>query len=241
MNHLAEIAQFLVEINNMKKKIFLGIILMTLLAGSLALLSVGGSFAIQPKDEPPRNQKVTVDVFAPGSGDVAGISDKAFLVDLAVDFKNYNLAQTGFTTPELTGPGAHNNVAPFPGVFVPGSDAKFPGLIVLISTTTLGAGQGQNLAGLFNVVTVTDRSTLGKVPMTELWATWIVGAAGFGTGNSHLLVAIASDKNGNGIFDDAPNVVPDANGDGIIDAVDVVAFGVVSNIAQVDFVINANP
>jgi len=225
----------------LKKKTVLGIILVTVLAGSLAFLSVSGSFAISSKDEPPRNESVTVEVFAPGRGDVAGISNRAFLVDLAADFKNYDLAATGFTTPELSGPGAHNNVAPFPGVFAAGNDAKFPGLIVLLSTTTLGAGQGQNLAGLFNIVTVTDRSTLGKVPVTELWATWIVGAAGFGTGNSHLLVAIAADKNGNGIFDDAPNVVPDANGDGKIDSTDLVAFGIVSNIAEVDFVINANP
>jgi hypothetical protein len=225
----------------MKKKTFLAIILVTLLAVSLTFLSISATFANQPNGEPPRNEKVTVEVFAPGSGDVAGILNKAFLVDLAVDFKNYDLAQTGFTAPELSGPGAHNNVAPFPGVFAAGSNAKFPGLIVLLSTTTLGAGQGQNLAGLFNIVTVTDRSTLGKVPATELWATWIVGAASFGTGDSHLLVAIAADKNGNGVFDDAPNVVPDTNGDGKIDAADLVAFGVASNIAEVDFVINPNP
>lgn len=218
-----------------------GIILVTLLSVSLALLSVSGSFANSPISEPPRNEKVTVEVFAPGSGDVAGTSDKAFLVDLAADFKGYDLAKTGFTAPELTGPGAHNNTAPFPGVFAAGTNAKFPGLIVLLSTTALGGGQGQNLAGLFNIVTVTDRSTLGKVPMTELWATWIVGAASFGTGDSHLLVAISADKNGNGIFDDAPNVVPDANGDGKIDQTDLVAFGVTSNIVQVDFVINSNP
>lgn len=223
------------------RKTLLGTILISLLAGSLALLSVSGSFAIKTEDQPPRNEKVTVEVFAPGQGDIAGLSNRAFLVDMAVDFKGYDLAATGFTTPELTGPGAHNNVAPFPGVFAAGSDANFPGLIVLLSTTTLGAGQGQNLAGLFNIVTVTDRSTLGKTPVTELWATWIVGAAGFGTGNSHLLVAIAADKNGNGVFDDAPNVISDVNGDGIIDATDLAAFGIASNIVQVDFVINSNP
>ncbi len=221
------------------KKTFLGIVLIAVLAGSVAILSVNATFANQ--GEPPRNERVTVEVFAPGSGDVAGISNKAFLVDLAVDFKNYDLEQTGFTTPALTGPGVHSNAPPFPSVFAAGSNPKFPGLIVLLSTTTLGAGQGQNVAGLFNIVTVTDRSTLGKVPTTELWATWIVGAASFGTGDSHLLVAIASDRNGNGIFDDAPNVVPDANGDGKIDSTDLVAFGVASNLVQVDFVINANP
>jgi hypothetical protein len=225
----------------MKKKTFLGIGLVTLLAGSLALLSLSATFATQPTSEPPRNQKITVEVFAPGPGDIAGISNRAFLVDLAADFKGYDLAATGFTTPELTGPGAHNNVPPFPAPFAAGNNTKFPGLIVLLSTTTLGAGQGQNLAGLFNIVTVTDRSTIGVVPATELWATWIVGAASFGTGDSHLIIAISADKNGNGIFDDAPNVVPDANGDGNIDAKDLVAFGVASNVVEVDFVINANP
>jgi hypothetical protein len=222
------------------KKTIIGIVLVAVLVGSVAFLSVNASFA-NSKGEPPRNEKVTVEVFAPGSGDNAGISNKAFLVDLAVDFKNYDLAQTGFTTPALTGPGVHSNAPPFPSVFGAGSNPKFPGLIVLLSTTTLGAGQGQNLAGLFNIVTVTDRSTLGQVPTTELWATWIVGAASFGTGDSHLIVAVASDKNGNAIFDDAPNVVPDANGDGNIDSTDLDAFGVASNIVQVDFVINANP
>ena len=56
-----------------------------------------------------------------------------------------------------------------------------------------------------------------------------------------LAQLLAADKNGNGVFDDAPNVVPDANGDGKVDATDLVACGVVSNIAEVDFTINPNP
>ena len=54
---------------------------------------------------------------------------------------------------------------------------KFLGLIVLISTTTLSSGQGHNLTGLFNIVTVTDRNTLGNAPIRivgdmDYWRGW---------------------------------------------------------------------
>jgi len=190
---------------------------------------------------------------------MAGLGNRAFLVDMEVEFRGFNLTQTGFTAPQLTGPGAHNNTAPFPGTFSIGKDDRFPGLIVLLSGTTLGAGQGQNLANLFNIVTVTDRRTMDKgnagehgggiekgklcmdCPVTELWATWIVGAPSFGTGNSTLLVAIAEDKNGDGIFNDAPEVVQDADGDGDVDKDDLEASGVASGIVKVRFFINPNP
>ena len=50
-----------------------------------------------------------------------------------------------------------------------------------------------------------------------------------------LRVAVASDKNKDGVYNDAPAVVPDANRDGRINAVDLTAFGVASNIAVVPF------
>lgn len=77
-------------------------------------------------------------------------------------------------------------------------------------------------------------------PVTELWATWIVGASAFGTGNSTLLVAIAEDKNGDGFFNDAPNAVPDADGDGDVDKDDLEASGVASGRVEVEFFINPN-
>ena len=55
---------------------------------------------------------------------------------------------------------------------------------------------------------------------------------------SKIYVAVANDLNGDGIYNDAPGVVPDANGDGVCDAKDLKAFGVASNIAKARFFIN---
>jgi hypothetical protein len=189
------------------------------------------------------SKHVTIEVFAPKGGDVAGVGGRAFFVDLKAVFHDATLAETGAGL-ELTGPGAHQTAPPFPSPFGVGADDKFPGLIVLLSTTQIGVGPGQNLAGLFNLVGVTNRDDQD----TEIWATWIVGAPGFGASPANpgpveatLLVAVAGDTNGNGVFDDAPDVVPDMNGDGVIDEKDLKLIGVASNIKKVKFSINGSP
>ena len=74
----------------------------------------------------------------------------------------------------------------------------------------------------------------------EIWDTWIVGAANFGCDtNSTVYAAIAADKNGDGIYNDAPNAVPDSDGDGDVDRKDLKAFGVASNIEKADFFIRS--
>ena len=177
---------------------------------------------------------VGIEVFAPETGDRAGIGSLGFLVDMEVTFKHANLEQTGFTGPQLTGPGGHANILPFPGLAAPGHDDRFPGLIVLLSTTQIGAKSCQNLAGLFNITGVTNRND----PETELWATWIVGAAAFGHNvDSKLSVAVAKDINRDGIYNDAPDVIPDSNGDGVCDERDVRAFGIDSDVETADFTI----
>ncbi len=225
-----------------------------------AAIVFAGAFLGASADSMKGEKKIEIEIFAPEKGDMVGLGNRAFLVDMSVGFRGFNLTQTGFTAPQLTGPGAHNDTAPFPGTFSPGKDDRFPGLIVLLSGTTINApfsGPGTNLANLFNIVTVTDRRTIGMAgehgrgiekgelcmdcPVTELWATWIVGAPAFGTGNSTLLVAIADDKNKDGIFNDAPNSVPDADGDGDVDKDDLEASGVASGIVEVGFFINPNP
>jgi len=73
----------------------------------------------------------------------------------------------------------------------------------------------------------------------EIWDTWIVGAPSFGKNvHSVLRVAVAADKNHDGIYNDAPAVVPDSNYDGRINAVDLKAYGIASNIAVVPFQIS---
>ncbi len=188
-------------------------------AGATAAAGGHASAAASPQ--------VKVQVFAPRPNDVVGKQSKGFFVDLAVRYPSLASAGADF---QLTGPGTHQNQAPFPGAIAPGVDEKLPGLIVLLSTSTLGGRNAQNLANLFNLTGFTNQKT------NEIWDTWLVGAPAFGKNvHSVLRVAVAADKNKDGIYNDAPAVVPDANDDGRITALDLKAFGIASDIVAVPF------
>jgi hypothetical protein len=202
-------------------------------AGSASAHSAGNSQRAKP---------VRIEVFAPERGANAGASGFGWFVDMEIDFLGKDLAQAGFSGLQLTGPGVHNNVPPFPGAFSTGQDDRLPGLVVLTSTTnnTLPgfSGPGTNLANLFNLTGITNRDN----KETELWDTWIVGAAIAGQNiDTTLTVAVIDDLNHDGIYNDAPNVVPDVNKDGAINADDVRLLGVASNIVTVPFHINGAP
>jgi hypothetical protein len=195
-----------------------------LLIGAITTTASGGQTSpTQTRADAP----VSVTVLSPRKGDLAGKESKGFFVDLALRYPSVASSGADF---QLTGPGAHQNQAPFPGAFAPGVDERLPGLIVLLSTSTIGARNAQNLANLFNLTGFTNQKT------NEIWDTWLIGAAAFGR-NVHtvLRVAVAADKNRDGIYNDAPAVVPDSNRDGRINAADLNAFGVASNIATVPF------
>lgn len=197
------------------------------------------------------SRAVKIEMFAPENGHNVGIGGRGWFVDLAIEYKT-PLAQTGFTSNadgkpgfQLTGPnspasaafaaGVHNNVNPFPGTFSLGADDRLPGLVVLLSTTGVGAGSCQNIANLFNLTGVTNM----RPDATELWDTWLVGAPNFGVGTaSKIFVAVAKDLNADGIYNDAPATVIDADGNGMCDARDLRAMGVASNIETADFYIN---
>ncbi|MEO7744638.1 MAG: hypothetical protein ABIV05_00260 [Actinomycetota bacterium] len=184
------------------------------------------------------SQPVHVDVQAPGGGDNAGTEGKGWFVDLDIDYPATGadgLTAAGFTGLQLTGPGVHNNVAPFPGTFSAGQDDRLPGLVVMTSTTAAFSGPGTNLANLFNLSGITNRTA----EETEIWDTWIVGAAIAGKNvDSTVTVAVVADLNHDGIYNDAPGVVTDLNRDGVVDAKDLAVLGVASNIKTVDFHIN---
>lgn len=170
-------------------------------------------------------------------GQVAG-----WFVDLDLEFDDTSLAATGFSGNQLTGPAAHNNNAPFPGTFSTGADDRMPGLVVLTSTTnsTLPgfSGPGTNLANLFNLTGVTNRDRAG----VELWDTWIVGAPIAGKDvETTLTVAMVDDLDGDGVYNDAPDVVTDQNGDSRIDKRDLEKIGVASRVETVTFRINGAP
>jgi hypothetical protein len=194
---------------------------------ALAAVFAATAAATNGKASRNANSAVQVEVFSPRDGDAAGKQSKGFVVDLALRYPSLAASGADF---QLAGPGIHQNQAPFPGTFAPGVDEKVPGLIVLLSTSTVGAKNAQNLANLFNLTGFTNQKT------NEIWDTWIVGAPSFGKNvRSVLRVAVAADKNKDGIYNDAPAVVPDSNRDGRINAVDLEAYGVASNIAVVPF------
>jgi hypothetical protein len=198
--------------------------------GLAAVVATGATASTATSASAKADPPVKVQVFAPRPGDAAGEASKGFVIDLAAQYPS--LASSGANF-QLTGPAAHQNQAPFPGAFSPGTDEKLPGLIVLLSTSTVGARNAQNLANLFNLTGITDRKT------NEIWDTWIVGGPSFGKNvRSVLRVAVAADKNHDGIYNDAPAVVPDVNHDGRINAADLKAYGVASNIVTVPFLIS---
>jgi hypothetical protein len=207
--------------------------------GSGVFLSAGSADARQAPKHP---KPVQVEVLSPEQGHNAGIAGTGWFVDMEVHFTKASLASTGFTGLQLTGPAGHNNIAPAPGLFGTGHDDRMPGLVVLTSTTSATlpgfSGPGTNLAGLFNLTGVTNRTPRE----TELWDTWIVGAPVAGSGvDTVLTVAEVKDLNHDGIYNDAPDVVTDANGDGRVDYRDLKALGVASNIVRVPFHISADP
>ena len=184
-------------------------------------------------DDEDKNEVVVIDMFAPGKNDHAGIGGRGWFVDLAITYPG-DIAASGFTDFQLTGPGPHNDAAPFPGTFSLGADDRLPGLIVLVKTTTIGAQSCQNIANLFNITGVTNVTKTD----VEIWDTWLVGAPLFGKGKTKIYVAVAADLNKDGIFNDAPNAVPDADGNGVCNKKDLEAFGVASNIVKEKFFIN---
>jgi hypothetical protein len=207
-----------------KRTIIIALALLALVVAASASAATGKKASTKAKTA------VAVEVFSPRTDDVAGKQSKGFLVDLALRYPSLPASGADF---QLTGPTTHQNQAPFPGVFAPGVDEKLPGLIVLLSTSTVGARNAQNLANLFNLTGFTNQKT------NEIWDTWIVGAPSFGQNvRSVLRVAVAADKNKDGIYNDAPAVVPDSNHDGRINAIDLKAYGVASNIAVVPFEIH---
>ncbi|MDP1682138.1 MAG: hypothetical protein Q8L39_10255 [Burkholderiales bacterium] len=210
-------------------------ILNKLVCASALALTVGVAVADNDRHD---DRSANITVFAPGAGDVAGVSSRGFLVDLAVEFEG-DLASTGASS-ELTGPGPLQNAGPFPGTFSLGANKDhFPGLVVLLSSTAASAtnaGPGQNVSNLFNIISVTNRTPTA----TEIWGTWIIGAKNvFGVEGqmtpSRLFVTVVEGL--------APDVVLDLNGDGKFNAKDLklMGYNVIAKSRHVDFIVNGLP
>lgn len=213
------------------------------LVTGVSILTTLSPTMVVAKDRYKNNFPVSIEMFSPERNHRVGIGGRGWFVDLEIEY-DVPLARSGFTLNasgepgfQLTGPGGHNNIPTFPGTFSPGKDERIPGLIVLLSTTTIGAQSCQNLANLFNITGVTDLTA----DETELWDTWIVGAPLFGVDTqSTIYVAVADDLNGDGIFNDAPNTVPDVDGNGVCNKRDLKQLGLASKITKTTFFINGD-
>lgn len=196
--------------------------------GSKAIITLAAlmviSFSFAPTAEAKtasREHSAELQVFAPGNGDLAGVAGRGFFIDLRARFDG-----------DLSSTGASIRTAPPGGA---GAAREFPGLVVLLSSSTVGAGAGQNLANLFNIIGVTDRDE-SLTKDTEIWATWVIAAAKFGDAGkltkSRLFVAIVDGT--------APSVVTDQNGDGVIDEKDLelMGFHVISDVVKRHFTVN---
>ncbi|MEM2204591.1 MAG: hypothetical protein QXI22_09590 [Sulfolobales archaeon] len=116
-----------------------------------------------------------------------------------------------------------------PPVFSPGRNEALPGLVVIFNNTPAAlGGPGRNLANLFQFTGFQDRLDLGgKTVYRFIQTVWIVGAPTW-CGWTKALAAMVSGNN-------APDAVPDANGDGVIDERDLAALRLTSNVASVTF------
>ena len=165
---------------------------------------------------------VNLQVFAPENGTVVGVEGRGWFVDLRARFDG-DLASTGMKKIRTAPPGGA------------GAAKEFPGLVVLVSSATVGARAGQNFANAFNIIGVTDRDEVTGDD-AEIWATWIIGAANFGAPGTESRLFVAVVDGG------APDVVEDKNGDGIFDEKDLELMGidVFSNVVKRRFIINGN-
>ncbi|MDT7888910.1 MAG: hypothetical protein RQ885_08040 [Desulfurococcales archaeon] len=123
-----------------------------------------------------------------------------------------------------------------PPVFGLGKNEALPGLVVIFNNTPAAlGGPGRNLANLFQFTGFQDKLEFGgKTVYRFIQTVWIVGAPAW-CGWTKAIAAIIGDRDGNGLLDDAPDSVPDVNGDGVVDERDLAALGVASNIASVVF------
>src|SRR5947209_1567000 len=129
----------------------------TLLSGAAALTLIGlaAPGAVAAADTHPHHARhsshVGVRILTPMPRSNAGSAGKGWMIDLLAVYPS--LKKSGFTGPQLTGPGVHANAAPLPGSFSPGADDHLPGLVVLGSKFS---SPGTNLANLFNLTALVD-------------------------------------------------------------------------------------
>ena len=143
---------------------------------------------------------VTVQAFSPEPNSTQGVCGNGIVIDLSIRSKDPNLLKAAVR-------------AALPGQ--PGRNPIYQNLVVTLSTTEPALGGPQaNLAGLFQIVSVSQQSDGSG----EIWATWINGQPRFGVDVDSALDAYV-------VADAAPATVP----------ADRAGLNVVSNVVHVPF------
>jgi hypothetical protein len=142
----------------------------------------------------------TVQAFSPEANSVQGVCGNGIVIDLAIRSKDPNLLKAGIRAAQ-------------PGQ--PGRNPIYQNLVVTLSTTDPALGGPQaNIAGLFQIVSVSQQSDGSG----EIWATWVNGQPRFGVDLDSALDAYV-------VSDPAPATVP----------ADRSGLNVVSNVVHVPF------
>jgi hypothetical protein len=143
---------------------------------------------------------VTVQAFSPEANSTQGACGNGIVIDLSIRSKDPNLLKSGIR-------------AALPGQ--PGRNPIYQNLVVTLSTTEPSLGGPQaNIAGLFQIVSVSQQSDGSG----EIWATWVNGQPRFGVDVDSALDAYV-------VGDAAPATVP----------ADRTGLNVVSNVVHVPF------
>src|SRR5438067_1287668 len=167
----------------------------------LAACSSGGSKkAANSTTSSSAATAVTVRAFSPEPNSTQGVCGTGIVIDLAIRSKDPNLLKAAIRASQ-------------PGQ--PGRNPAYQNLVVTLSTTEPALGGPQaNIAGLFQIVSVSQQSD----GQGEVWATWVNGQPRFGVDVDSALDAYI-------VGEAAPATVP----------ADRAGLNVASNIAHVPF------
>lgn len=223
---------------------------------SLSMLWLGGVIAAQS----PEVRPLIVQFYSPLQGSSVGVGGRFYLVAVNVFSADprlvaypeisinptvrINATHVVAFTSNYTARGPVDGISAGAGapVFGLGRNEALPGLIVIFNNTPSAiGGPGRNLANVFQFTGFQDRLDIGgRTVYRYVQTVWLVGAP-LWCGWTKAVAAVVADKDGNGLLDDAPDTLPDVNGDGVVDERDLAAFGVASNIAVVTFYVPCPP
>jgi hypothetical protein len=152
--------------------------------------------------------QVTVKAYSPEANSVQGVCGNGIVIDLAIRTKDPSLLKAAIRAAQ-------------PGQ--PGRNPAYQNLVVTLSTTEPALGGPQaNIAGLFQIVSVSQQSDGSG----EIWVTWVNGQPRFGVDVDSTLDAYV-------VNDPAPaTVTADRSGLNVVSNVEHVPFHIAGSVGS---------